>query len=163
MQIRPVRTDDSTGMARAWLDAGRYYAALDPVTFQVPSGDGLVESFTTDIRTLGDDDLCLVADVGEVAGFVRAVLQPPQADARHELMREFAHPRAYVQILVVAEAHRRAGAGTALMSATEGWARDRGAVAVNLNTNLRSPLSVPFYERLGYMRRGIAFHKSLAG
>jgi len=39
---------------------------------------------------------------------------------------------------------------------------ERGAAVVTLDTNLRSPLSVPFYEnRMGYQRRGVIFRKEL--
>jgi hypothetical protein len=42
-------------------------------------------------------------------------------------------------------------------------ARSRGEVLVALDTNLRSPLSVPFYEdRMGYARHGVIFRKYLA-
>src|SRR5439155_4937426 len=41
--IRPPRVGDGEGIARVWLDAATYYAALDPDLFQVPSTDGLIE------------------------------------------------------------------------------------------------------------------------
>jgi GNAT superfamily N-acetyltransferase len=47
------------------------------------------------------------------------------------------------------------------MEAAESWARDRGAVLVALDTWIDSPLSVPFYEALGYDRRSIIFQKRL--
>ena len=44
----------------------------------------------------------------------------------------------------------------------EQWARSRGAALVSLDTNLRSPLSVPFYEdRMGYARHAVIFRKVL--
>jgi len=65
--------------------------------------------------------------------------------------------------LMVAESYRRAGAGTALMAAVERWGREHGAVLVALDTNLRSKLSVPFYEdRLGYVRHAVIFRKYLS-
>ena len=40
--------------------------------------------------------------------------------------------------------------------------RERGAEVVTLDTNLRSPLSVRFYEnRMGYQRHGVIFRKEL--
>jgi hypothetical protein len=61
VQIRPGRPGDGQGMARVWLDAGAYYAGLDPAHFQLPSSEGLAESFdgdlaakSTDADTFGD-------------------------------------------------------------------------------------------------------------
>ena len=45
VQIRPAKPGDGQGMARVWLSAGAYYADLDPAHFQLPSADGLAESF----------------------------------------------------------------------------------------------------------------------
>jgi GNAT superfamily N-acetyltransferase len=60
------------------------------------------------------------------------------------------------------QTHRRRGVGTALMKEMERWARQQGATSVSLRTNLRSPLSMPFYEeRMGYTRDGAVFRKRL--
>jgi GNAT superfamily N-acetyltransferase len=60
------------------------------------------------------------------------------------------------------QTHRRRGVGTALMEEMERWARQQGATSVSLRTNLRSPLSMPFYEeRMGYTRDGAVFRKRL--
>ena len=54
VQIRPPRPGDGEGMSRVWLSAGAYYASLDPALFQVPSTDGLAESFEADIADTAD-------------------------------------------------------------------------------------------------------------
>jgi hypothetical protein len=49
------------------------------------------------------------------------------------------------------------------MTAVEQWGRGHGAVLVTLDTNLRSQLSVPFYEdRMGYFRYAVIFRKYLS-
>jgi hypothetical protein len=45
VQIRPAKPGDGQGMARVWLSAGAYYADLDPAHFQLPSAEGLAESW----------------------------------------------------------------------------------------------------------------------
>jgi GNAT superfamily N-acetyltransferase len=162
-EVRPVRPGDGEGCARAWLDAARYYVQMEPDAFQVPAEDGLAEWFEELHAKPGPDDLTLVATVaGDVAGFVAAQFQPPAASAARQLTRAAAVPRVYVNALVVAEPYRRAGVGTALMAAVEAWARGAGAAMVSLDTNLRSPLSVPFYEdRMSYDRHGVIFRKLL--
>lgn len=161
--VRPVRRGDGEGCARAWVDAARYYVEIEPDAFQVPAEDGLAEWFEVEHARPGKDGLTLVATVaGKVAGFVTAEFQPPAASAKWQLTRAAAVPRVYVNALVVAEPYRRAGIGTSLLTAVEDWARGRGAAMVSLDTNLRSPLAVPFYEeRMNYYRHGVIFRKLL--
>jgi GNAT superfamily N-acetyltransferase len=163
VRVRPMRPGDGSGCARAWLDAGRYYAQLAPEEFQIPAEEGLPEWFEQLHANASDNCLQLVGCVNaEVVGFVSAVLEPPVADAYRQLVRHVTHPRVFVGALAVAQRYRRAGVGTALMRKVEGWAREHGAVLVSLDTNLHSPLSVPFYEdRLDYTRAAVIFRKSL--
>lgn len=162
--IRPARAGDGADIARAWLDAGRTYVAIDPELFRIPDRSGLVESFESDLgsnRT--DEDLWLVAESGsEVAGWITARIEAPSGEPRHQLVRRFSAPRLVVDALMVAEAHRRRGVGTALMEAAEAWGRARGARIAVLDTFIDSPMSVQFYEaRMGYRRHSIVLFKPL--
>lgn len=48
------------------------------------------------------------------------------------------------------------------MAAAEEWGRAGGGAVVITETNLASPMSVPFYEdRMGYTRQAVIFRKSL--
>jgi GNAT superfamily N-acetyltransferase len=163
MQVRSARPGDGPGCAQAWIDAGRYYTEIDPEQFQLPAEDGLADWFERLHANPAPDRLVLVAGVPEnVAGFVSAVLQSPEPDAHWELVRHLGQPRVFVEALVVAERYRRQGVGTALMTAVERWARQHRATSLYLRTNLRSPLSVSFYEhRMGYTRDGVVFRKRL--
>ena len=57
--VRSPRPGDGAQLARAWLDAGRYYAALAPQTFQVPDTDGLAEYMERGWRPSEDPDAAL--------------------------------------------------------------------------------------------------------
>jgi GNAT superfamily N-acetyltransferase len=151
-------------MARVWLSAGAYYADLDPAYFQVPSAEGLTESFEAGIGPGREDALQLVAELdGLVAGWLNARIERPLASAAHEMIRELGWTRLFVDVLMVDRALWRQGIGTALLTAAEAWGRDRGADAVRLNTYPGSTVSVPFYERhMGYQRRSILFQKPLS-
>src|ERR1700745_916207 len=147
VQIRPPRPGDGEGMARVWLSAGAYYASLDPTLFQVPSTDGLAESFEADIADIAptsgrSDTFRLVAKQdGQVAGWLTARLAQPAVSAAHQLVRELGWIRLVVDALVVDQAQWRHGAGTALLEAAESWGRDRGASMVRLDTYVHSPVS----------------------
>jgi GNAT superfamily N-acetyltransferase len=68
----------------------------------------------------------------------------------------------WLSVVAVADDHRRQGVGTILMEAAEEWGRQRGAVVAATDTNLHSPLSVPFYEdRMGYLRQAVILRKTL--
>ena len=58
--------------------------------------------------------------------------------------------RAHIEALVVDRLHRRAGIGTALMSAASAWARERGATELVLTVWAGNAAAEGFYERLGY-------------
>src|SRR5579859_295649 len=162
VQIRPPRPGDGEGMARVWLSAGAYYAELDPAHFQVPSAEGLAESFDADPGPRGPDALQLVAELdGEVAGWVTARIERPAANTAYQFVRESGWTRLFVDALVVDQALWRHGIGTTLLEAAESWGRDRGADVVRLDTYAEGPVAVPFYQRHGYRRRSIRFQKPL--
>jgi GNAT superfamily N-acetyltransferase len=162
VQIRPPRPGDGEGMARVWLSAGAYYAGLDPAHFQVPSADGLAESFEADPGPRGQDALQLVAELdGEVAGWVTAHIEHPAASMAYRFVRESGWTRLFIDALVVDQVLWRHGIGTALLKAAESWGGDRDADVVRLNTYAEGPGAVPFDERHGYRRRSILFQKPL--
>ena len=165
-QIRPSRPGDGEGMARVWLSAGAYYADLDPAHFQLPSADGLAESFEADIEAkIADaDSLRLVAERDSVVtGWLTAHVEHPADSVAHQMIRELGWVRLFVDALVVHRAVWHQGIGTALLAAAESWGGDRGASIVQLATYAEGPVAVPFYERhLGYGRRSILFQKPLS-
>jgi GNAT superfamily N-acetyltransferase len=164
LAVRPARTSDAVDLTRNWIEVAHHYVELDPEAAQVPTTDGLVEFFEELLgRPRSEDSVWLVAEIdGQVIGDISARLERPAKDAERQVLRHLGEIRVYVDSLSVAEAYRREGVGTRLMQAIEQWGRDRGAVRVMLDTNARSPLSVPFYEqRMGYRRRSIVFEKRL--
>jgi GNAT superfamily N-acetyltransferase len=165
--IRQVRPGDGEECARAWTDAGRYYAAIVPEVIQEPEPDGLAEWFEHGIAESRDQDtLWLVATVeetdGQVVGMIEAVIQRPHPDGRRQLQRDQSTTRLLINALAVVAEYRRQGVGTLLMSAAEDWGRGEGATVALTDTNLRSELSVPFYEdRMGYQRKAVILRKPL--
>jgi GNAT superfamily N-acetyltransferase len=162
--IRATRAGDGGGLARSWLDAGAYYAHLNPDLFQIPQADGLAQSFEEWLLSMPSEDAyALVAEKDrQVVGFITAAAERPVENAAGQLLRDLGRVRVVIYALVVQEAHRRQGIGTRLMEAVEERARSRGAVIALVDTYIESPLSVPFYEqRMGYSRRALRFRKEL--
>jgi GNAT superfamily N-acetyltransferase len=162
--VRAPRPGDGPQLARAWLDAGRYYAALAPETFQEPDTDGLADYMERGWKPSDDPDLHeLVAEIeGRVVGAAAARIERPLASARYQLQRQFAETRIVVDVVFVEEAYRRRGVGAGLMAALEEWGRDRGATVAQLDTYPESALSLPFFqERMGYSRRSIRLWRRL--
>ena len=57
--------------------------------------------------------------------------------------------------LMVAQGHRRQGAGTALMEAAEAWAKSVGVQKLELHVFPHNAPAISLYERLGYEREGL--------
>ncbi len=60
--VRHPRVGDGTILARCWLNAGAYYAAVNPTLLQVPEADGLGQWFEERLDATSDDRRMLVAD-----------------------------------------------------------------------------------------------------
>ena len=77
--IRAPRAGDGDGLARSWLDAGAYYAHLNPDLFQIPQADGLAQSFEEWLLSMPSEDAyALVAEKDrQVVGFITAAVERP--------------------------------------------------------------------------------------
>ena len=161
--VRAARVGDAEALAASFVRTCAGYARLDPELFQVPEVDVVRRRLAELLARAGvAGELWLVAEVGDrVAGDVRASLEHPVARADAQLRRDLGRVRVVVHALDVDEEWRRRGVASRLMGAVEAWAAAAGAEIVTLDTWAGSPLSVPFYERLGYRRQAIVFRKAL--
>jgi GNAT superfamily N-acetyltransferase len=161
--IRPPRPADAEQLAEIWIEHAQYYAAIDADAFQVPEREGLVEWLQELIDAPApEDELSLVAEVdGKVVGFVEATIAEPLDTARWQLVREVGEKRLLVTAFGVRREYWRRGLGTKLLHAAEQWGREKGAVLACLDTYASSPVSVPFYEKLGYSTKSLNYRKRL--
>jgi GNAT superfamily N-acetyltransferase len=72
------------------------------------------------------------------------------------------HPRASVEILVVAEEAEGRGVGRALMTHAEQWGRAHGCREVVLDVFANNLSAIAFYERIGFAPDHLRMSKSLA-
>jgi len=165
--IREVQPADGPGLARAWEDAREYYAGLDGLAFNGadPADAGLRGWLISDLETAaGHDDFFVRAaatQADDAVGFIVARLEDPVPDAARQLIADLAFRRAAIDALWIRRSHWRHGVGRALVTAAETWAAKHGARSIRLTTYAGSPVSVPFYDALGYERRSIVFLKYL--
>jgi GNAT superfamily N-acetyltransferase len=138
-RVRPIADADLPAVARLLGELG-YPATPEQLRARLA-------------RVAGDDDYAAyVAEVdGEVAGFLG-------------LTRGWAyeHERPYARIitLVVDTAVRRRGVGARMVEFAEEWARERGAFALMLNTNVRREEAHLFYESMGFSRTGYRYARA---
>lgn len=107
--------------------------------------DGLlpeIEAMATD-----QSQCMLVADfAGDVVGVITAHLrEPPQGG-----MTKYTGPILFIGDLVVHDAHRRSGLGTALMRAIEDWGSTRGVGTIELMVHTGNTAARDLYAREGY-------------
>lgn len=161
--IREAVIADGAALARAWSDGGRYHVQLNPELFQAPAGEPLVEHFTARLTDPDSEAVVLVAEIdGTAVGWISAVLQAADENAEFQLQRDLSAARVHVNALMVGEAKRGEGVGTALMRRVESWAVQRGAASVSLDVYIDAPDVVTFYEdHLGYQRRALRLTKRL--
>lgn len=164
--IRAARPEDARGLARLWAEFGAYYERLDPVQFQTPSPDGLVEWFEDDLtRERSPDELWLIAARGsDLVGYARAQILRPSEDAGRHILKTVGVTTVKTDSLMVTDAERRQGTATALMQRVERWGIERGATEAFVISHAHSPTSVPFYEeRMGYRPQTTGYWKPLGG
>ncbi|HEX2080701.1 MAG TPA: GNAT family N-acetyltransferase [Longimicrobium sp.] len=104
-------------------------------------------------RVAGDEDYA--AHVAEAEGEVLGFLGLNRGWA-------YEHDRPYVRLaaLVVAERERRRGVGARLVEFADGWARERGAFVLMLNTSMHREGAHRFYEALGFSRTGYRYART---
>ena len=130
-KIRAPRPGDAPRLAALSTQLG-YPASADDIAGRL-------------VRLLERSDHCLrVAEspAGEAIGWV------------HAEERQILEAAAWCEIvgLVVDAGHRGSGAGRALVTEVEAWARARGLRTVKVRSNVTREESHPFYLRLGYAR-----------
>lgn len=104
----------------------------------------------------------LSGEPGSAAFVAEAANQPLGLIAVHADRDAFTrHPRAYVDILVVAEDAEGKGVGRALLEHVEDWARARGFREVVLDVFATKTGAIGFYERCGYRADHIRMAKPL--
>ena len=150
MAIRPLADEDLPFLARIAprLDHGPTVSPRDPERMrEVFAGIGRREHAMP-----GEEMFVAEDEAGQPLGAIALV---PDTDWFT------GHPRAYVNVLVVAEEAEGRGVGRALMAHAERWARERGCREVCLDVFAGNAGATAFYERLGYRPDHVRMAKPL--
>ena len=124
-----------------WLFAppGSVPAGWDPERARAAIGDAITDESAT---------VLLAEQRGELLGFCSAYL---------ELNSVRFGARCWVEDLAVSPAHRSQGIGGMLLDAAEGWARERGATHLELDTGLAREDAQRFYDRRDPATKGYSY------
>jgi GNAT superfamily N-acetyltransferase len=145
MMIRPATDDDWKRIGDLGELLARTHHGFNPSRFIHPDrmpGDVYASRVRAEIAR--GHATVLVADVdGQVAGFLFAGIEP-------ESWKELRDVAGYVHDLVVDEAHRHAGVGTALMASAIEWFDARGVSRVMLWTAQQNVSAQRLFHRLGF-------------
>lgn len=134
------------------------HLALDPATYRVPPRAAVAGHLSA---VLADPQgragiLVAEADGGRVVGMVE-VLPNPDPPA-HQILRPV--PSAQVHTVVLPDA-RGGGVGSALLSAAERWASERGIEYLSAGIHHRNGGAVRFYGRHGFTDAGLSLIRRL--
>jgi GNAT superfamily N-acetyltransferase len=161
IEVRPFDpTTDADEVAQALVDSSIWHVGLDPERYQVLDTTEVAAEYRhgrqhrPDARP--DERATLVAELdGRVVGV--ANLRVVYPGGAHQALR-------YGEIaeLAVATHARRRGVGSALVTAAEAWARERGCAYTVLDYNSQNVDAGRFYrDRLGYRPAGEIVLKKL--
>lgn len=161
MRVRPARRSDVSELVRLWLEFGTYYAKLDPDRFKAPSKSGL-ERWIAD-RLQRSSERWLVAEIdGQIAGYAVGSITEPHPQADLKMLIDAQATRLGIRVVQTSEVHRRKGVATALLRALENWGQSQGAEVVLAETDVHSPVAIPFWDSAdGYERMSVRFRKRL--
>ena len=142
MTIRFVTSADAEAIARLTEQLG-YSATPEAVRARLHAA------------AQGQQDVFVAEEEGRVAGWLHIV----------GCERLQSAPFAEIAGLVIDEAYRAQGVGTALIEAAEAWARQQGFSTVRVRSNVVRDSAHGFYERRGFQRTKTqhVFDKVLAG
>ena len=130
--VRPARGDDLPALVDVERAAGALFrdVGMDAVADDEPLSVAVLAAYQRDGRAW------VAAGEGDVpVGY---------------LLIDVVDGCAHVEQLTVDPAYARRGLGRALLGMADGWARDRGLVALTLLTFAEVPWNAPYYARLGF-------------
>ena len=141
--IRKATCDDIPAIAQLYREQFREMSKLIPDF--IKEGDQSIEFLE---KTISDDDsdILVYENDGTVVGFILL-----QAKVRPDFDFMLPGKYCYIMDVIVTEAHRNKGFGTALMSSAKDWAKEQNCSFINLDVLTTNTNAISLYEKLGFM------------
>jgi RimJ/RimL family protein N-acetyltransferase len=145
-RVREATIADLEAIVAIYLSNARHHAALAPDAYRVPTTEAVHDRFSRMLADPDDEDVHLVAEVqGLVVGALDAFRRPDGAPGSMRIPSRTAE----FGIGVLPEWRGR-GVGTALIAASEEWARREGLDALVLEVAEENAAAERLYARIGY-------------
>ena len=156
VRIRPATEADVPALGRLGASLLRLHYSFDQQRFIAPRGnveEGYGWFLGSQLRD--DEAVVLVADrAGAVVGYIYAGLEPHS-------WKELRDAAGFIHDIVVDEASRGAGVGSALIEAASAWLKAHGAPRVILWTAERNHAAQRLFEQAGFRRTMIEMTREL--
>ena len=141
--IRKAKLTDIHRISELYREQFREMSKLIPDF--IKEGDQSVEFLEKTISN-DDSDILVYENDGEVIGFILL-----QAKVRPDFDFMIQGKYCYIMDVIVTEAHRNKGFGTALMNAAKDWAKEYDCSFINLDVLTKNINAVSLYEKLGFI------------
>lgn len=141
--IRKATCDDIPAIAQLYREQFREMSKLIPDF--IKEGDQSVEFLEKTISS-EDSDILVYENDGTVVGFILL-----QAKVRPDFDFMLPGKYCYIMDVIVTEAHRNKGFGTALMSSAKDWAKEQNCSFINLDVLTTNTNAISLYEKLGFI------------
>ena len=141
--IRKAICDDIPTISALYREQFREMSKLIPDF--IKEGDQSVEFLEKTISS-EDSDILVYENDGTVVGFILL-----QAKVRPDFDFMLPGKYCYIMDVIVTEAHRNKGFGTALMSSAKDWAKEQNCSFINLDVLTTNTNAISLYEKLGFI------------
>ena len=141
--IRKATHNDIPAIAELYREQFREMSKLIPDF--IKEGDQSIEFLEKTISN-DDSDILVYENDGIVVGFILL-----QAKERPDFAFMLPGKYCYIMDVIVTEAHRNNGFGTALMNSAKDWAKEQNCSFINLDVLTTNTNAISLYEKLGFM------------
>lgn len=141
--IRKATNNDIPAISELYREQFREMSKLIPDF--IKEGDQSVEFLEKTISN-DDSDILVYENDGTVVGFILI-----QAKVRPDFDFMLPGNFCYIMDVIVTEAQRSKGFGTALMNSAKNWAKEQNCNLINLDVLVNNHGAIKLYEKLGFI------------